>query len=190
MSLPIQPELLDRTPLTGKSPALSLWRKKTKNLYRGVLELNCAEAEASRISDFVLKAVEAEYKPGFWVPFAFGTVLHFKGAAPSAKELECLVDDRARNRGTWQWVIAVNQSTREAYGIHMWASGYLTPAFEAILKDLNHQGYKQTTRVKQPSKFWLNMWATTKALLTARAVLVAIGAVLGLAYLVFKAVQG
>jgi hypothetical protein len=187
MPLPIPLELLEPAPLTGRSAAQSMWRRKTKNIFRGVFELDCTGSSSGQISERVLKTVEVEYEPGFLVPFAFGVVLHFTSEAPTPSQLEHLVDDRARKRGTWQWLVVVDQTRKEAYGIHMWANGYLTPVFEALLKHFEGQGYASTKLLKQPGKFWVNLWATMRSLLVARRALVVVGAVLAVVLVLYKA---
>jgi len=120
MSLPIPSDLLESVPLTGKSPALALWVKKTPNLFRGVFELDCTSSTVEEAEAAVRETVTVEYSPGFVVPFAFGAILHYANLAPSASEVMRLIDDRARSNGTWQWVIVVNTSSKQAYGVHMW----------------------------------------------------------------------
>ncbi|WP_092273402.1 MULTISPECIES: hypothetical protein [unclassified Duganella] len=186
MSLPIPIDLLDPVSLTGRSAAQSIWRHKTKNIFRGVFELDCTGRSPSEIFEQVIRIVEEEYDPGFFVPFAFGVVLHFSSEAPPPSQLESFIDDRARNRGTWQWLVVVDQARREAYGIHMWANGYLTPVFEVLLGHLDGEGYTVTKRLKLPGKFWTNLWATMRSLVAARKALVPVGVVLGLLLLLHK----
>lgn len=183
MSLPIPLELLEPVALTGKSAAQSMWQRKTRNIFRGVFELECTGMSPREISAQVLKTVEVEYKPGSIVPFAFGVVLRFASEAPAPNQLESFIDDRARNRGTWQWLVVVDHARKEAYGIHMWANGYLTPVFEAILKNLEGEGYTSARQFKQPGKFWVNLWATMRSLLAARKMLVAVGTALAIVFI-------
>lgn len=190
MTLPIPPGLLAELPLSGASPATSLWQHKTANIFRGVLELDCSDRSAAEISDLVLRTVKLEYDPGMIVPFAFGTVLRTRAAAPDERELEQLVDDRSRNRGTWQWIVLVHEPANKALGIHMWASGYLTPVFDAILSDLERQGFACTRRVKPPSRFWTRLWATGKVLVTAQRLLVSLGIFLAAVIAVMQACSG
>lgn len=188
MPLPISGELLERLSLTGKSAALALWQRKTNNLFRGVFEIDCTDQSPDEIAAQVLKTVKVEYEPGLIVPFAFGVVLQFASGAPTPSQMESLVDDRARNRGTWQWLVVIDQASRQAFGVHMWAKGYLTPVFEAILEHLQSQGYATTQHIKQPGKFWVNLWALAGSLLTARKVLAALGAVMALLLVVYQVV--
>ena len=176
MPLPISPDLLDVLPLTGKSPAVALWSRKTSNIFRGVLELECAGKTPEEISAVVLAAVAAEYSPGLIVPFAFGTVLRFAGGAPDSKLLEHLVDDRGRGRGTWQWLVVVDDQNKTAHGIHMWAPGYLTPVFTSLLDHFRNEGYSSLSMTKEPGRFWKRIWSVSASLVKAHQALVYIGA--------------
>ncbi|KQV49204.1 hypothetical protein ASC95_16380 [Pelomonas sp. Root1217] len=176
---------MDAAPLTGKSPAIALWTRKTNNIFRGVLELECTNSTPEDIAALVLQTVSAEYTPGPVVPFAFGTVLRFKYNAPFPEALEHLIDDRSRNRGTWQWLVVTDETTKSAYGIHMWSTGYLTPVFSSLLEHLQTKSYSCNTIVKEPGKFWERLWAMSASLVKVRKVLVYAGS--GLALLVIAA---
>ncbi|GAA5160466.1 hypothetical protein [Viridibacterium curvum] len=190
MSLPIPTDLLESAPLTGKSPASALWVRKTPNLFRGVLELKCTSSTVEETEAIVRNAVTVEYSPGFVVPFAFGAILHYTDPTPSAAEVMRVIDDRASSKGTWQWVIVLNDLSKRAYGIHMWMPGYLTPVYEALLSHFESTGYACEKLTKQPSQFWHNLWGAMAALVKAHKVLVAAGVILSLALLVFRLFMG
>lgn len=186
MTLPVQSELLERVPLTGKSAALALWVRNAANVFRGVLELDCTSKTVEEAAAFVRAAVTAEYSPGLIIPFAFGVVLHYNQTSPNAADVEYLIDDRARSRATWQWIIVVNNSSKHVYGVHMWMRGYLTPVYEGLIKHFENSGYLCQSVTKQPSKFWNRLWGTMAALLKLRRVFVIVGAVVAVVGLLFK----
>lgn len=190
MTLPVQSELLETAPLTGKSPALALWVRRTPNIFRGVLELDCTSKTVEEAAAAVRDAVTAEYSPGLIIPFAFGVVLHYTHTSPSAADVEHLIDDRARSRATWQWIIVVNNSSKHVYGVHMWMRGYLTPVYETLIKHFENLGYLSQSIAKQPSKFWNRLWGTMGALLKLRNVLAVVGAVVAIGGLLLKLFPG
>lgn len=186
MTLSLPSELLEPMPLTGKSPAIALWVRRTPNVFRGVLELDCTRKTVEESGVVVRDAVTAEYSPGLIVPFAFGVILHYSNASPNAAAVQHLVDDRARSRATWQWIIVVDNSTKRVFAVHMWMRGYLTPVYEALIKHFENSGYSSESIVKQPSRFWTRLWATMAVLLKARRVLVAIAAIVTLIGIVLR----
>lgn len=190
MSLPIQSELLEPAPLTGKSPALSLWVRRTPNIFRGVLELDCTSKTVEGAAIAVRDTVAAEYSPGLIVPFAFGAILRYTHTSPNASDVEHLIDDRARARATWQWIIVVNSSSKHAYGVHMWMRGYLTPVYETLINHFENSGYVCHSITKQPSKFWNRLWGTMAALLKVRRILVAFGAIVVVVSLLLRLFSG
>lgn len=186
MTLPVPSELLDPIPLSGKSSALSLWVRKTPNLFRGVLELDCTCKTAAEAATAVREVVTLEYAPGLVIPFAFGTILHYAHTSPDVKDMENLIDDRARSRATWQWIIVVNGSLKQVYGIHMWANGYLTPVYENLIKHFENTDYQCQTTVKEPSRFWKRLWWMTSASLKMRRVLIAISTLIAVVGLLLR----
>jgi hypothetical protein len=172
--LPVPPDLLDRVAPTGKSRAQALWTKKTANLFRGVVLLDCTSLAAEQAESLVRETIAAEYAPGLVVPFAFGTVLRYRHLAPPADSLARFVDDRARAAGTWQWIILVDEDARQASGTHMWMSGYLTPVYEALLKHYERQGYACRAVTRAPGRLWTRLWAVRDVLSAARWVLLVI----------------
>jgi hypothetical protein len=178
MNIPVQSEFLDPARLTGKSSALALWVRRTPNVFRGVLELDCTSKTVEEAAIAVRDAVTAEYSPGLIIPFAFGAVLYYTDTSPNAADVEHLIDDRARSRATWQWIIIVNKSSKHAYGVHMWMRGYLTPVYEALINHFEYSGYVCHSATKAPSKFWNRLWGTMAAMFKVRRVALAVGAVL------------
>jgi hypothetical protein len=178
MPLPIPSNLLTPLPLSGQSPATALWIFKTANLFRGVIELDCTSKGIESSAELVRAAVAAEYKPGRIVPFAFGTILRYRSEAPTSEQIETLVDDVARAKGTWQWIIAIDEESQQVRGVHMWARGYLTPVYETLMKHYESEGRICSSQIKSPGRFWTRLWNITKALLQARQVLISVGAVL------------
>ncbi|MDR2188188.1 MAG: hypothetical protein LBE62_09070 [Azonexus sp.] len=175
ISLPIPSELLAPVPLTGKSPALALWVRKTPNLFRGVLELDCSGKTVEAAAVAVRDTVTAEYSPGFIIPFAFGAVLHYDRASPNAADVAHLIDDRARSRATWQWIIVVNDSSKRVYGVHMWMRGYLTPVYETLIGHFENTGYLCQCITKEPGRFWLNYFKLNDVLGVIGAIVIVVG---------------
>lgn len=190
MTLPVQSELLEPAPLTGRSPALALWVRKTPNVFRGVLELDCSSKTVEEVTVAVRDTVTAEYSPGLIIPFAFGAVLHYAHTSPNAADVEHLIDDRARSRATWQWIIVVNNSSKRVYGVHMWMRGYLTPVYETLIKHFENSGYFCQSITKEPSRFWNRLWGTMAALLKLRRVLVVVGAAVVVVGLLLRLFSG
>jgi len=190
MNLPVQSELLESAPLTGKSSALALWVRRTPNVFRGVLELDCTSKSAAEASVAVRDAVTVEYSPGLILPFAFGAVLYYNDMSPISAEVEHLIDDRARSRATWQWIIVVNKSSKHVYAVHMWMRGYLTPVYETLIQHFESSGYVCQSVTKLPSRFWTRLWSTMAAMLKVRRIAVAIGAVLVVVSLLLRLFSG
>jgi hypothetical protein len=111
---PVQTQLLEPIPPIGKSPVFTLWIKRTPSLFRGVLELDCSHKSIEESVTAVHNAVTAEYAPDLFVPFTFVAILRYSDESPTISEY--LVDDHARSRATWQWIVVVNASTYSAYG--------------------------------------------------------------------------
>jgi hypothetical protein len=174
MMLPISNELLQPLPLTGASSATSLWIHKTRNIFRGVIEIDCTNRTSAAAATLVREVVAAEYKPGFIVPFAFGTILRYQNQAPDSSTVEPFIADTAQSKGTWQWCIAIDEASRQAHGVHMWMRGYLTPVYEELMAHFEQSGYKCSTKTKAPSRMWIHMWRITKALLQAREFLIVV----------------
>jgi hypothetical protein len=188
--LPVPADLLDPLPLSGKSSARALWMRKTPNLFRGVVEVDCATREATEVNRVVREVVKAEYEPGLVVPFAFGTVLNFERLAPSVQDLEIYVADRVQRGGTWQWLVVVDQQQRTATGVHMWMPGYLTPVYERLLQHFAAIGYACESSTRKPGKFWQRLWATLKGLHTAQHLLSTVGVAVVLALTVVALLIG
>lgn len=161
----------------------SLWRRKTANIFRGVLEVECSGLNAEQSEVLVRDLVLGEFSPGFFVPFAFGAVLHYSQKAPSPEDLQGLIDDRAQAKGTWQWVIAVDEAAGRAFGVHTWTNGYLTPVYESLLKHYERVGLISSTRTKPPGKFFTRLWRIGAGLATARKYVILAGAGLVVALL-------
>jgi hypothetical protein len=181
MLLSISNELVKPLPLSGNSPALSLWIHKTANVFRGVIDLECTAKHPAEAATLVREVVAAEYKPGRIVPFAFGTVLRCKDHVFDSFALEPFIADTAQSKGTWQWSISVNEESRKVHGVHMWMRGYLTPVYEEIMGQFELNGYTCSTRTKEPSRLWVRMWNATKTLLQVREFLIMLGVVIALA---------
>lgn len=139
--------------------------------------MDCTLKTVGESAIVVRNTVTAEFSPGLVIPFAFGAILYYSNPSPNAVDVEYLVDDRARSRATWQWVIVVDRTTKRIYAVHMWMRGYLTPVYEALIKYFESSGYTSESIVKQPSKFWTRLWSTMAVLLKARRIFVAIGAI-------------
>jgi hypothetical protein len=188
--LPIPTALLEPKTPTDQSAAEGVWVRKTPNLFRGVVELDCTALDAARAEALVRKTISSEFAPGVIVPFAFGTVLRFRTGAPLAEDLLHLIDDRSRARGTWQWIVLLDAEKRSVSGLHMWMRGYLTPVYDALIAHFESQGFTGTAITKQPSKFWTRLWAFIAGAQTARKMLMAVGgavAVASTAYLLYRA---
>ena len=148
--------------------------------------MDCSNKTIEESAAEVRDAVTAEYSPGFIVPFAFGVVLHYSGTLPNTSDITYLVDDRARPKATWQWIIVVNTSAKRVYGVHMWMRGYLTPVYEELFKHFENMDYVSKSVTKEPSRFWTRLWETMAAMSKARLALLAIGAIVFFVCLIIR----
>ena len=51
-----------------------------------------------------------------------------------------LLDQRANPKGTWQWLVLVSRATGQAWGLHVWIEGYLSPVYRDLLGRLAETG--------------------------------------------------
>jgi hypothetical protein len=180
MTLSISPKFLEPISPKMQRRNISLWRKKTANIFRGVIEIPCPSMDAASISDEIRLLVKKEFEPDFFVPFAFGTVLHCQTGAPSIAEMAALIDTKSRSEGTWQWLIVTDHDSRRAYGVHTWMQGYLTPVYQQLLKQLEQENYQCSSMAREPDKLFTRFWSVNARLAKMRAVLLVISAALGL----------
>jgi hypothetical protein len=187
MQLGISPEFL--SPKRASTPGFDgvLWEKKTLNLFRGVIQCNVNAEGAAEVASYVRQLVVSEYQPGLVVPFAFGTILHFNSAAPAPGDMFEHIDGRARSRGTWQWTIVCDRSTKRAYGIHTWLHGYLTPVYRDLLTQLASHGYSCTSQDKPTDSLFVRIRKLNFRLAQVGSVLAIIGAVLSAMLIAGKA---
>jgi len=59
------------------------------------------------------------------------------------------VDTRDNRNGTWQWIVVVAKSSPDAWAIHTWAEGHLTPIYRRVLANLAANGYVCRTHRKE-----------------------------------------
>lgn len=180
--LPVPAELLDPVAPTGQSAVGGVWVRKTFNVFRGVVDLDCTALDVAAAEARVRETIASEFAPGGIVPFAFGTVLRYRRGAPAAEDLLHLVDDRSRPRGTWQWIILVDAEKRSVSGLHTWMRGYLTPVYESLITHFEALGFTCTAITKEPGRFWTRLWAILAGAQAARRVLLAAGALAALAF--------
>lgn len=159
--------LAPKTPSTAGFPG-SLWVKNGTNVFRGVIEYRCPPGEPAEIASAVRDIVTREFKPGYVVPFAFGAILHFDRGSPREADMAPYVDTRARWRDTWQWMIVCDHARKSAFGIHTWMHGYLRPAYEDVLQQLEAQGFTCTSRDRAVDEVVTRMVTWRARLLQAR----------------------
>jgi hypothetical protein len=177
MKLTIASELL--VPKEPSTPGFrgSLWVKKGTNVFRAVIEYRCKNETPTALAGVVRDIVKREFKPGHFIPFAFGAILHFDGTAPGATDMARHIDTKARWRDTWQWMILCDHFEKKAVGIHTWIHGYLRPVYEDLLKQLEAQGYQCTSQDRAVDEVFTRMWTLNARLLqTKRALLLFLAA--------------
>lgn len=177
MTLSISTELLDKTSPKTQGEELFLWRRKTLNIYRGVIETSCSTNDPATVSEKIRTLVKEEFDPGSFIPFAFGTVLHFESEAPPSEIMASFIDTRARSEGTWQWLVVTNGTTKRAYGVHTWMEGYLTPVYLQILKDLENSGYACSNSAREPERLFRFMYGENSLFAKFRSILSMLGLV-------------
>jgi hypothetical protein len=142
VKLTIDPRLLK--PITPQHyVGWNLWRKKNVNIHRGLIELTAQHMNSIHdLAGEVREAVRVEYRPGWFRGFGFGTIIHFKDIPADFSQICQHVDKRNRLRGVWQWTIACFDEDKTAVAIHSWLHGYLRPVYDAVLKQLEENGYQ------------------------------------------------
>lgn len=190
MNLSIPTELL--SPKQRRNPRLSeaLWEKKTLNLFRGVIESRAMQMSAVEIGNHVRQIVKEEFNPGFFVPFAFGAIVHLDSTPPAISDIAKLIDTKARWRDTWQWVIVCDNNRKKAFGVHTWLHGYLRPVYEDLLAQLESAGYSCTSQDRAVDKLFVQLEKSTARLLKLRNALLVVGAMLGVILIIGKAFFG
>jgi len=179
-TLTIALELLaPKAPSTPGFPG-SLWVKSGTNVFRGVIEYRCLQGGPAEIAGAVRDIVTREFKPGYVVPFAFGTILHFDRASPREADMAPYIDTRARWRDTWQWMIVCDHARKSAFGIHTWMHGYLRPAYEDVLQQLEAQGFTCTSQDRAVDEVFTRMVTWRARLLQARRAVLLVLAALAL----------
>ncbi|HEU4342443.1 MAG TPA: hypothetical protein VFU31_12810 [Candidatus Binatia bacterium] len=186
MNLSIPAELL--SPKQPCNPHLSdaLWEKKTLNLFRGVIESRATQMSAVEIGNHVRRIVKEEFKPGFFLPFAFGAIVHLDSTPPAISDIAKLIDTKARWRDTWQWVIVCDNNRKKAFGVHTWLHGYLRPVYEDLLAQLESAGYNCTSQDRAVDNLFVQLEKSRARLLKLKNALLLVAVVIGVVLIIGK----
>lgn len=129
------------TTLTGTG--MRFWEYKDRHMHRGIIDYEpTLPLSRTQIELEVRDKVVDAYAPTWARGFAFGTLIQFKDSPDYPLEVfsEC-VDGLNKNKGVWQWVIAIDHQKHSAYAAHMWMHGSLHPMFDSTVSNLNELGY-------------------------------------------------
>lgn len=120
----------------------TLWQKKNLNIHRGLIEFTAPPVNSiDDLASEVREGVREEFRPGWLRGFGFGTIIHFNEVPSDFTQICQHVDGRNKRHGVWQWIIACLDQDRVAVGIHTWLHGYLRPAYDSVLHQLDERGY-------------------------------------------------
>lgn len=120
-----------------------LWEHKTLNIHRGVILLHAADAhDASTLLNEIRAIVAEEFSHWLsWLRgFGYGVVISAKAFPRDAVTLVNVVDTYNQWRGVFQWLVYIADDPRQGFGLHMWAEGYLSPAYTRIVERLRARG--------------------------------------------------
>ncbi len=134
-----------------------LWERKTWNLHRGVIYLECAgSSSAEDIHQSVRGVVASEFDLKWeWLRgFAFGACVRMSGIPADLHLLENCIDVRNRSRGVFQWLVFFSDEPAVAVGIHTWIEGYLSPVYHSIVGILRDAEIPCETFVRDQGAFF------------------------------------
>lgn len=135
---------------------MRFWEYKDRNMHRGIIDFEPQlPLSRTQIELEVRKKVVDAYVPSWARGFAFGTTIQFNDSPDYSLEVfsEC-IDGLNKNKGVWQWVIAIDHQKNSAYAAHMWMHGSLHPMFENTVSNLKELGYEvRTAYLEKPRLF-------------------------------------
>lgn len=143
MSIEIDPKLLTaKESVDGEK--WQTWEKKNFNIHRGVVEWYVDEGFQSidEIALRIREEIKAQFRPGWFRGFGFGTILHFTEIPADFSNICAHIDTRNKKHGVWQWAVACFDEDKRAFGIHTWLHGYLRPVYDSVLSQLESRGYE------------------------------------------------
>jgi len=124
-----------------REPDWRFWERRNLNLHRVVALCRYAPPSARELAARCRDTLALHFRCAWWRGLGFGVVVELREAAGFPEEYLPLVDGRANGQGTWQWLILVSGARRQAWGLHTWIEGYLSPLYRGVLDRLDEQGY-------------------------------------------------
>jgi hypothetical protein len=135
----------------------SLWEYRSLNMHRGVILVERpGEITAEAIVKEIHTKVGSEFNLAWaWLRgFAFGAVVSTSGIPENLDRLVNCIDRYDRSAGVFQWLVHISDTPPMAFGIHMWAEGYLTPTFRRIVQSLRKLELECPTFVDDKGPFF------------------------------------
>lgn len=173
------------------SNAWRLWELKNANMHRGIIIYEPSHDLAfQQIEALVRELVVNRYKPTWIRGFGFGVVIQFN-IAPNFELRDFIncIDSYNKNKGVFQWVVAVDHENKKIFAAHMWLHGALHGAFIDALDQVTIHQYSIEKVYKEKPNFFINLEKSATSLFeaatTLRILQVVIGVVFSL-YLIFK----
>ena len=118
------------------------WERRNLNLHRVVALCSYAPGSARDLERRIRETIGAHFRCAWWRGLGFGVVIEVRDVAGFPEAYRPLVDGRANAQGTWQWVILVSRARRQAWGLHTWVEGYLSPVYRGLLRRLEEQEFE------------------------------------------------
>lgn len=128
----------------------SFWERKNLNMHRVVASWRRGSkvTDVIELRDAVRSAIGRRFRCAWWRGLGFGAAMEVDSIDVGPEELASLVDGRANDRGTWQWVLLVSRD-KKALGVHTWIAGYLSPIYVGLLERLRAGGFDVAAACKE-----------------------------------------
>jgi hypothetical protein len=128
----------------------AFWELRNINMHRvvGLFRPDGPIVDVGTLNTTLRDALARNFKRAWWRGIAYGVVADAGAFSPAPDDLKVLVDSYENTKGTMQWVVLVDASSRKVTGVHNWIEGYLGPVYRAVLQSLASQGYQISSIMK------------------------------------------